>query len=55
MTIDKIARCSECATLDFCNRDGKCEWCVETSEVIYATGMMKAATRPSPTNEPEAA
>lgn len=46
MTIDKIARCSECANLDFCNRAGKCEWCCETSELVYSTGMIAAATRP---------
>jgi hypothetical protein len=46
MVIDKIARCSECCKLEFLNREGRCEWCCETSEIIYSTGQVTAATRP---------
>lgn len=55
MTIDKIGRCSECTALEFLNRDGKCEWCIETAEVIYATGQMRAAGALVNADEPEAA
>lgn len=56
MTIDKIGRCSECASLEFLNREGKCEWCLDTAVVLYATGMMQAATpKPATEEKPEAA
>ena len=54
MTIDRIGRCSECASLEFLGRDGKCEWCCETAELIYSTGMFTAAGRDDK-DEPEAA
>jgi len=54
MSKDKIARCVECHQVDFVDRDNRCEWCCETSELVYSTGMLTAATRVD-ANEPEAA
>lgn len=45
MTIDKIARCQGCIRLEFVDKDGFCINCEPTSELIYATGMLTAATR----------
>lgn len=45
MNIDKIATCSACLRLEFVDKDGFCINCEPTSELIYATGMMTAATR----------
>lgn len=47
MTIDKIGRCKDCASLDFLNRDGSCEWCLDTATLVYSTGFMQAATPPA--------
>ena len=56
MTIDKIGRCKDCASLDFLNREGSCEWCLDTATLVYSTGFMQAATPPAKDDDkPEAA
>lgn len=49
MTIAKIDRCADCLTLEFVDKNGKCEWCCETAVILYLTGMMQAATPPAET------
>lgn len=55
MTIDRIARCIHCVKLEFVDREGRCEFCQPTAEILYATGMITASTRPVAADEPEAA
>lgn len=57
MTIDRIGRCCDCMTLEFLNREGKCEWCLDTATLVYSTGFIQAATPPAPVDgdKPEAA
>ena len=55
MSKDRIARCIECNSVDFVNRETLCEFCEPTSELLYSTGMLVAAGAPVNENEPEAA